>query len=387
MGFETTTPNVAESPKIEGVLHIEKPVPKAKETKTDVSKLLQDDFYSYLQQTADIEPDDDDVTMIPTGIDILDVYAGGGFPTALLQIIGNPGSGKTALLGKVLGNIQKLYMNKAVTIFADAEEAMTKQRLKQLGVNNPPLEPITGLTVEKIFKILEAMCIFKMNNKALKDIPFALAWDSIANTSTNKALVSDDVNTVLGEKARVLTHYLPKAVSKLKRNKISLMAINQLRSKIDMGIFKTANELKFLGDKTLPGGQSLLFNSAQILFLQPSTNIQEFDFSGFIVRAKFVKNKFFTPNIDFKLVFSFERGFSNFWSNWLFLKETKRAVGAAWSYLKDYPELKFRQKEAITKYRTDPKFKQVFDDSLKEAIQTEIIDQYKSDKEENNIDL
>jgi hypothetical protein len=46
----------------------------------------------------------------------------------------------------------------------------------------------------------------------------------------------------------------------------------------------------------------------------------------------------------------------------------------AWNYLVSQPELKFRTKDAINKYNTDPSFKEAWDAAVEEAIQTEIVD-------------
>ena len=169
----------------------------------------------------------------------------------------------------------------------------------QLGVNKPPIEPYDAITVEKVFKMVEAMCAFKDAHPETMDVPYAIVWDSIANTLTEKGSVSDDINQVLGEKARVLSHYLPKYVQKLNKYKIALVAINQLRDKIDIGIFKQAPDLKFLGDKQLPGGKSLLFNlfSPKDFNLPASMlNSNKIGFNGFFLeRDNLMSSIIFPP--------------------------------------------------------------------------------------------
>ena len=336
-------------------------------------------FDAFLSKEFDIKADSSIKTTIPTGIDLLDVLSGGGFATSLVQLVGPPGCGKTALACRVLATGQKKFAGKFMSAFLDSEESMTVDRLIQLGVSQPRIQPHSDMTVEKTFKMIEAMCVFKENNPAIHDVPSAIVWDSIANTMTEKGSISDDINTVLGEKARVLSHYLPKYVRKLNKYKICLVGINQLRDRIDMGQFSKAPDLKFLGDKNLPGGKSLLFNSVQLLLLRPGKAIggdEGFGVNGFIVSCKFIKNKLFTPNIDFKLVFSFERGFSNFWTNFEMLKDTKRIRPGAWCTLLSYPSLKFRQKDSIKFYTEDPLFRAAFDADVKDALQTEYLDKY-----------
>ena len=98
-----------------------------------------------------------------------------------------------------------------------------------------------------------------------------------------------------------------------------------------------------------------------------------------VVRARAIKNKSFTPNIEINLVTSFNRGYSNFWTNFLLLKEFKRiTVGGAWCTLFGCEDSKFYQKEALTVYNENQKFRDAFKDQVNEIIQTEYIERYKN---------
>lgn len=357
---------------------------------TEEEKVSSDElglaFNSFLKDKYDLQEGIAIKTTIPSGIDLLDVLMGGGFATALVQIVGMPGSGKTALASKIIATGQRKYPGKFIGVFVDTEEAMTTERLTQLGVSRPKLKPYTNLTVEKIFKLIEGLCTFKDSNPELQDVPAAIVWDSIANTLTERGMISEDINSVLGEKARVLSHLLPMYIQKLNAYRISLVSVNQLRDKIDMSRFQSAPDLKFLSDKNLPGGKSILFNSVQLLLLKQGKNIQgEYGFNGFIVQGKFVKNKLFQPNIQFPLVFSFERGFSNFWTNYELLKEYKRIKAGAWCSLISCPNIKFRQFQAIEKYRQEDEFRTAWDSEVKDVLKTEFIDKYKVNEEDDGI--
>lgn len=337
---------------------------------------LQTSFNTFLQSDFDIVSEDDEIkATIPTGIDVLDTILGGGFATAFVMIVGMPGTAKTTLACKALANGQRLWPGQFVAGFADAEEITTQERLSQLGVNRPKITPITDISVEKVFKIVEALCNFKDQNKKLEEVPFALVWDSIANTLTEKGLVEEDLNKVMGEKARQLSHLLPKYVKKLNKYRMSLIAINQLRDKIDIGNVPKAPDIKWLHDKKVPGGKACLFNAAQLLFLKSSHDLKdtEFPFSGFKVNVQAVKNKLFRPHVEVTLIFSFERGFSNFWTNWELLKTKKKVTVAAWCSLPDYPEKKFRQRDAGKMYAEDEKFREIFDQYVEETIHEEFI--------------
>lgn len=336
-------------------------------------------FSTHLSGNYKIDPGISIRSTIPTGIDVLDTILGGGVGTGLVQLVGPPGSGKSALAVKVLATGQKKYPGKFIGVYIDSEESMTSNRLAQLGVNNPPINPYTGVSVEKVFQIVEGLCAFKDQNPELINYPSCIVWDSIANTLTDGGIEKEDPNSVLGQKARILSHLLPKYVTKLNKYNICLLAINQLRDKIDMGIFKTPNDLKFLGDKEIPGGKSVKFNSIQLFFFRPTGDVKgEYGFSGTKVQGKSVKNKLFSPNIDIDLIFSFERGFSNFWTNFELLKNVKKIKSGAWCKIVGYEEKSFRQIEAIKLYKEDAKFRDVYNKHVKDTLIEEYIKKYGS---------
>lgn len=346
---------------------------------------LQSSFNVFLGKNYSIEKDDKDPMILPTGIDVLDAISGGGVGTNLIQFVGNPGSAKSTLSAKILANAQKLYKGKIICSYFDSEQSTDKHRLINLGVNSPPIEPYnSNITVEKIFKMVDATCKYKIDNKELMEYPSIIIWDSIANTLTEKGYEATSVDSVLGEKARVLSSMLPKITNMLKQYNICLLAVNQLRDKIDIGVFKTPRDLRYLSDgSVIPGGKSISFNTFQLYYLRHVKDIDEFGFRGAQIDIKTVKNKLFAPNQTVSLIMSFDRGFSNFWTNFVFLKETKRVKAGAWCSLENYPTVKFRQVQAIKYYKEDPKFRDAWDEAVKESIQKEIIEKSKISEMEN----
>jgi len=265
----------------------------------------------------------------------------------------------------------------------DSEEAVTSDRLDQLGVRSPRLKPITEMTVEKVFRIAEGLALYKEEHPKLMNIPSIIIWDSVANTQTEAGLVATDPNSVIGQKARLISHYLPKAISSLKQHNICMIAVNQLRDKLAMGQFAPAPDLKFLADKSIPGGKAQLFNCSHLAFIKAGANLKDvYGFSAIKVTARMVKNRLFTPNIDFNMVFSFERGFSNFWTNYELLKATKKISASAWCSLKSCPGTKFRQKDVMSVYKDNKLFRENWDRDVKESLQTEYVDKFNSTSED-----
>ncbi|MFW6242539.1 MAG: ATPase domain-containing protein, partial [bacterium] len=345
---------------------------------------LFNEFNSFIKNKTDISESSGIKIVIPTGIDVVDAILGGGFAVGCLNIIvGQPGGGKTMIAAQTLANGQKVYNGKLLAGFLDSEESMTSKRLYNLGVRKPKIKPYGDITVEKVFKYLEGISLFK-EEKKLKDIPSLVIWDSIANTLSEKERETKDINSVIGFKARMLSMLIPKYVAKCAEYNICFLAINQLRDKLNMGMFTPAADLKFMASgKDMPGGQTLKFNAFQMMSVNVKSAIDttkdnnKYPFDGFISKIKCVKNKLFTPNIEVEAVADFYNGFSNFWTNYHFLSNHKRLKTGAWNYLIDDPEQKkFRTRDALSLYNEDEKFRETFDKIVKETIQTEIIDKY-----------
>jgi len=346
---------------------------------------LYNEFSSFIEQKTDMVADTGVKETISTGIDLVDAILGGGFAIGALGIIvGQPGSGKSMLAMQTLGQGQRQFYGKLLGAFLDSEEATTEIRLANLGVKYPKIKPHVDITVEKVFQFLEGLCVFKEERK-LTDIPSVLVWDSIANTLSQKEREAEDINQVIGYKARMLSILIPKYVAKCAQHNICFLAVNQLRDVINIGQFAPAKDLKLMSaSKDMPGGNVLKFNAFQLVEMKVKSIISEsgaeksdkYGFEGIIVKLKCVKNKLFPPNIEIEMVGSFVTGFSNFWTNYNFLKNTKRLNAGAWNYLVSLPEKKFRTKDAQELHRTDENFRNAFDDAAKEAIQTDIIDKY-----------
>jgi RecA/RadA recombinase len=345
---------------------------------------LYNEFSTFIKDKTEIEESSGIKIVIPTGIDVIDAILGGGFVVGCLNIIvGQPGGGKSTLASQTIGNAQKIYKGKILSGFLDAEESMTTKRLHNLGVSYPKIKPYSDITIEKVFKYIEGLSLFK-RQKDLMDIPSLVVWDSIANTLSEKERETEDINSVIGLKARMLSLLIPKYVSKCAEHNICFLAVNQLREKLQMGMFAPAPDLKFMSaSKDMPGGQTLKFNAFQLLSVDVKSPINtskpdcKYPFDGYISKIKCIKNKLFTLNVEVEAVADFYKGFSNFWTNYNFLAKYKRLKTGAWNLLVDDPDqTKFRTKDAENLYNENEKFKEVFDRIVKETIQTELIEKY-----------
>ncbi len=354
-----------------------KAVPKNAVFDDNLTNQLYDEFNEFLSIKSDIIADEGVKQIIPTGISLLDSILGGGFAVgAFHTVAGAPGSGKSMLCMQIIGNAQKVYKG-LLAGFLDSEEATTTQRLYNLGVRNPKIRPVTDITIEKVFKFLETLCLFKQQKKI--DIPSVVVWDSIANTLSQKEREAVDINSVIGYKARLLSLLVPRAVNKCAMNNICWIAVNQLREELSMGPFSSPKDLRFLSTgKSLPGGTVLKYNAFTLLEMRAAGVVtsDKMGFDGILVKCKVVKNKIAPPGIEVELVGDFINGFSDLWTSWYFLAKMKYITTGAWNSLKTYPEKRIRTKDFIETYNTDERFKEEFDKVLQECVKTEILDKY-----------
>lgn len=350
--------------------------------KDKLAQELHSQFDSFLITTTKIVPDNSsEKDTIPTGLDVLDAAMGGGFAIgSMSMIVGSPGSGKSMLVAQTMAGGQKKFGSDFLGVYLDSEESTTSTRLWNLGVQRPKIKPKGDITIEKVFKVIEGMCLFK-ETKKLSETPSIVVWDSIANTASQKEREAEDPKEVIGYKARLLSFLLPTYIAKCASYNVCFITINQLRDKVNLGVTMAPNEMKFLAyGKEIPGGNSLKFNSFQLLDLKVSAVLkpETFGFEGIQVTAKCAKNKLFPPNIPVKLIGNFISGFSNFWTNYMFLKDNNRITqSGGWVYLTMRPEPKFRTRDASKMYRdNDKNFRTIFDEEVKDTIQTELIDKY-----------
>lgn len=339
---------------------------------------FQNEFDAFLNKKIDVSNDNGgEYEKIPTGIDLLDCLSGGGLPVGqFIQFVGLPGSFKSTLAAQYVGNAQKHFNGKMLCVYYDTEVSMTKKRLAQLGVCNPPLKPYDDITIEQLFQTIEAMCAYKQSKGI--DIPSIIVWDSIANTSTLKERSTDEINQTMGLKQKLLSQLLPRYLPRMVQNSIQLVGINQLRDRLDVGMYGPPPDLKGLGSFDIPGGKAIKFNCSTLLMLQNRAELKEeqYGFRGYLLEGKFIKNKHFQPQIKFDLIADFSNGIDNFFTNYKLLSENKRLQTGAWNHLVSLPDVRFRTKDAKELYNTNEKFKEAFDKEVKDVLQTVYIDKY-----------
>jgi len=316
------------------------------------------------------------INLDPTGIDIYDIYSGGGLPRGgFLEFVGNPGAGKTTLALQILGRKIKDSESsdkEPIIIIFDAERSMTNARLASFGLNPQNLILVQrGITIEKIFAKISQIFEYK-DKKGIKDHPTYILWDSIAHTPAEKELEVDDINSAIGVKAKVLGSLIRKYDEDFLDYNTTMIAINQLSSKVSMGanMYAKTVAIKGLGDRSVPGGTAQYYAAFHFVLLERQSELtgSEFGFKGYILKGSFLKNKAAQPFEDFLMVMDYKNGVNEFWTKFLYLKEAKiLKVNGGWYTLEGYTDdsgklKKFRGAQTLAKYEKEEDFRKIFDE-------------------------
>lgn len=221
-----------------------------------------------------------------TGIDLLDYRNGrwednekvlGIAGGKILTVVGKSGSGKSTLAYKIAGQILKTDEN-AQVIHLDYERAANKARIASMaGIKT---ELITAdseiysllnseISTETLYGLVKAVHELKMENKADFTItqqfngkevhylvPTIIIVDSIATMMPNNIIDEDELSGSMSASGIAKTN---NAVYKRISNfitdaNITVININHITTKIEIGPVKTKPALNFLGqDESLPG--------------------------------------------------------------------------------------------------------------------------------------
>lgn len=353
------------------------------EISDDEVQRLYGEFSSFVETNTDLKEDSGIKGIVPTNLKLLNAVLGGGFAIgALSTVFGNPGCGKSMIVMQTLGNAQLHFKKNVMVSYLDSEYSTTTLRLANLGVRFPRIRPFADgktkrLTVEKFFQFLESICLHKEQNDLI-DVPYVVGWDSIANTLTQKEVEATDPKEVIGYRAKVYSLLIPQYVGKCSQYNISVLSVNQFRDKVDMGRFPKASDLKFMSQEhTLPGGKSLIFNAFHMLEMRQSNmnkkEIEKYGFEGLMAEIMCVKNKLFRPKLPIKVIGDFNTGYSDFWTNYVYLVDKNWIKPGSWNTLINYSTKKFRTYEAEKLYKTNVDFKKAYDEAVESAIDEHII--------------
>lgn len=155
---------------------------------------------------------------------------GGGYPEGrIIEIAGLPSTGKSHLAYAAAAHVQSLG---GLVVYVDTENAVPIDKLRRMGIDvTKRFVYCDTHCTEEVFSIIEST-ITKASAILGKNIPILVIWDSLAATSPKAELDGDYDQSTMGLQARTVSKGMRKLTGVIGQNNVTLLVINQLRSKI-----------------------------------------------------------------------------------------------------------------------------------------------------------
>jgi recombination protein RecA len=294
-----------------------------------------------------------DIQFIPTGSRLLDRALGGGWAQSrVANIVGDRSTGKTLLAIEAAANFSRLYPQGRNDIgYRESEHAFLPDYARTLGM---PLERLDNwdarrgeLThrytmIEDMFDDLsDVIAKQKQKQAGRKQPPPYLHITDSLDALSDEAEQARDIRkgTYGAKKPKILSELFRRLCGPLEQANITLLIINQVRSKIGM---------HFGRDVERTGGRALDFYASQAIYLadigkEKRTVRGQDRITGVNILAKVDKNKISQSYraVEFPILFGYGIDDVRSCLNWLY--EIKA--------LKDF-QFKDQTKAGITKYLT-----------------------------------
>ena len=294
-----------------------------------------------------------DLGNVPTGSYALNKIISGdyqkGVPIGMItQIHGEASTAKTIFATHILIEAQKKGY---YAILVDSENAYSTEFAKTLGIDAGKLVYSTPQTVEDCFNFMEIT--IKSIREVDQDTPIVIAYDSIAVSPSKAEYDAEDYdgnNMVGANRAKVTGACLRKINPLLRKEKVALIVINQLRNKIGV----------MFGDNTTPaaGGKSLEYYLGVNIKTLSAKSERILDNNKQIIgiqgRCKNTKNKVSVPFRECEFELIYDKGLNPLYGllHQLVLDGHVTQQGAWYTH----EGTKFQNKTFMDKFLTDDKF-------------------------------
>ena len=225
-----------------------------------------------------------------------DAVTGGGFARGhMTEIVGEEGTGKTALCLQAIAEAQR---NGMVCYFVDAEGRLNRERAEALGVD------LAKLTII-IPKYGEQAC------DAMRDIIESgevdlLVLDSLPALTSKTKLDKTEGGGPIGSHARMWGEFLTKIIAGFSQRKTAFVVINQVRKNLVGLMNPYAPGAK--DPYSFPGGTAQKFYASNRVFLKKMEQGTEL---GYKIKFRTLKSSFTRPFLEAESFFDWEKGFSN----------------------------------------------------------------------------
>jgi len=293
-----------------------------------------------------------EIDFYPVGIASVDVSLGGGIAVGrLIELVGAEGVGKTSLALR-LASSRIITKDDTYLLFLDAEQALSFERIHQIWLDDENVEidhekgtinymgqergmVIPVETYEETLKTIKDFIRFCTEEKK----EGVIIWDSMVSLVSES--IMKDGSEGKAYRARWIQDILMYLKAFMYKLPITLIAINQIRAKMDFGFGSSKSEGIMSGiDYEIAGGKAHKFLSFQTVFIQKHTQFQEYTkqepkLIGIKTKFNVIKNKLYTPNKNTdENVILFEVGYNNVLSSIEYLKKRNLVKGKGYSSIK-----------------------------------------------------
>jgi len=324
--------------KREKEVDIEKSNVDVKDSKTfikDLDSLMLELNKKYGRETVKISDDNDldNIKWVDVSSPKLSLLFGKGVPVGrIIEFYGDYSTGKSSIFQYIAGEYQR---QGKVVAYIDTENGVSKSFAKSLG-----------------FDLGKCILSYPDYQEQAQDIMIDLAesqkvdliiWDSVAAIAPKAELEGEMTDQLMGVAARNNNKFLRKITNILKKNNVTLLAVNQIRDKIGVS---------FGNPQTTPGGNGLKFYASircqtyKKEIINDDNNVP----SGMLIRVKNLKNKVGNPYRECEIKLSFKDGFivEDEWIE-IAVKEKIIEKTGGWYSLPNVPE-KIQGLENVIKY-------------------------------------
>ena len=220
-----------------------------------------------------------DIDVIETGSMMLNRALGiGGFPKGrIIELFGNPSSGKSTMALMTVANAQK---NGDIALYVDSEHCLDKIWAKKLGVNLDKMlvsQPSHG---EEALDIVE--------NFVRSDTVGIIVVDSVSALIPRAELEGEFSDSQIGLQARLMSKAMRKLAAPVSESNTCLIFINQIRQNI--------STFGYGNPEVTSGGNALKFYASIRVELKQVKTLKEGQSNiGSLIRATVKKNKLAPP--------------------------------------------------------------------------------------------